>query len=77
MNEIVTTGEQAKTIAGATAPVIVLDPNGKVLGQFVPWNDKDFSAEEIAKVLRRRDDPRKPGMTTAELLAHLRSLAPE
>ena len=76
MTEIIATGEQAKTIAAATAPVIMLDPNGKVLGQIVPWNDEDFSADEIAKIIQRRREPRKPGMTTAELLAHLRRWHP-
>jgi hypothetical protein len=76
MTEIIATDDQAKTIAGACSPVIVRDAQGNLLGRVVPMPDEHFSAEEILEAKRRAARPGKR-VTTAELLAHLRSLAPE
>ena len=77
MIEIVATDEQARTLATSTFPVIVKDASGKVLGQLVSLpQDDDFTAEEIAEIKKRAGRP-GPRFTTAEVLAHLRSLAPE
>jgi hypothetical protein len=74
MSQIVLSQEQANVFVHATGPVTFCDSNGNVLGKV---NREDwFSAEEIAEA-KRRADQEGPGITTQELLARLRKLAPE
>jgi hypothetical protein len=69
MSRIVLTAEQAKVVATATGPVAVCDAAGNVLGYFMPaWTEEDIAE---AKKRLSSDSPR---MTTAEVLAYLRSL---
>jgi len=75
MTEITATDVQAQAIATAEMPIIVRDAAGNVLGQVVPY-DEHFSPEEIAEALRRKARPGKR-FTTAEVLAHLKTLGPE
>jgi hypothetical protein len=68
MFEIIATDEQAKALAAASFPI--------VLGQVVPVRDPDFTDDEIREAKRRAKSPGRR-FTTAEVLAHLRSSAPE
>ena len=63
---------------GLSQPVELCDPTGRVIGKYVPLIDltewepisPDISEEE----LDRRVNSDEPSYTTAEVLAHLRSL---
>jgi hypothetical protein len=60
----------------------IRNPSGKLIGYFEPSEEllnlydearKRIDPEEI----KRRKESKEPGITTQELLTHLRSLAPE
>ena len=69
MERIVLTDEQAKVVASATRPVPVCDGAGSVLGFLPPaWTEDDIAE---AKKRLSSDAPR---LSTAEILAYLRSL---
>jgi hypothetical protein len=69
MTRIVLTDEQAKIVAAATSPVPVCDAKGDVLGYLHPaWTEDDIVE---AKKRLSSDTPR---LTTAQILAYLRSL---
>ena len=69
MSRIVLTAEQAKAVAGANGPVPVCDAAGNVLGYFTP----DWTEDDIAEAKKRLSSD-APRLTTAEVLAYLRSL---
>ena len=75
MTEITATDVQAEAITTGSMPIIVRDVGGNVLGQLVPY-DEHFSPEEIAEALQRRSRPGQR-FTTAEVLAHLKTLGSE
>jgi hypothetical protein len=69
MTRIVLTDEQAQAVAEATRPIAVCDTHGNVLGFLSPaWTEDDIAE---AKKRLSTDAPR---LTTAEILAYLRSL---
>jgi hypothetical protein len=69
MTRIVLTDEQAKVVNEATTPVAVCDASGTVLGFLSPaWTEADIAE---AKKRLATDSPR---LTTADVLAYLRSL---
>jgi hypothetical protein len=69
MTHIVLTDEQAKIVAASTKPVLVRDSKGNVLGFLSPaWTEDDIAE---AKKRLSSDTPR---LSTAEILAYLRSL---
>jgi hypothetical protein len=74
MTKIVLTEEQAKSFRDANgADVVLLGPDGKRLG----WVQKEiFTDEEVAEAEKLLDSD-GPWFTTEQVLAHLRSLAPE
>jgi hypothetical protein len=69
MTRIVLTDEQTKVVASATKPVPVCDARGNVLGFVNPaWSDEDIAEA------KKRLASNAPRLTTAEILAYLRSL---
>lgn len=69
MSRIVLTAEQAEIVAAATRPVAVCDAAGNLLGHLTPaWTEDDIAE---AKKRLSSDAPR---LSTAEVLAYLRSL---
>lgn len=72
MSEIRITAEQAKVIRESADEVVVLGPDGDVVGYIA----SDFTAEEIEEANRRAASQGKT-YTTGEVLAHLRSLEQE
>jgi hypothetical protein len=72
MPQIVLNDEQAKIVATALQPVQVRDAKGNVLGTIPP----SWTEEDIAEAKRRLASD-EPWFTTAEVLAHVRSLKPE
>jgi hypothetical protein len=77
MSDLIITHEQAKVLSGATVPVAIRDPDGKLLGYVSPSEDKanlhGFTREEIARA-RQIADSDGPWYTTQQVLEHLRSL---
>jgi hypothetical protein len=72
MTRIVLTDEQARIVAAAKKPLPVCDERGNVLGFVSPaWSEADIAE---AKKRLASDAPR---LTTAEILAYLRSLEGE
>jgi len=70
MSTIVLTADQTEILDRCETPVVVVDANGKTVGQVARrW----FSAERIADAERRINE-REESFTTAEVLQHLRSL---
>jgi hypothetical protein len=74
MNKIVLSDEQTKSLTDSNgADVVFVDSSGKSLG----WLQRPvFTDEEIAEAERALKDD-GPRYTTQQVLAHLRSLAPE
>jgi hypothetical protein len=75
MTKLILTNEQARVLAESNGQdaVLLFDPSGKHLG----WVERPaFTPEEVAEAERALDEG---GLryTTEEVLAHLRSLAPE
>jgi hypothetical protein len=72
MPQIVLNDEQAQVVATALQPVQVRDAKGNYLGTIPPiWTDEDIAEA------KRQLASNEPWYTTAEVLAHLRSLQPE
>lgn len=76
MTEIIATNDQAAIISQSAFPIVLRDAAGKLLGKVIRWSDDVFSPDDLAEIKRRAVQP-GPRYTTAELLAHLRTLAPE
>jgi hypothetical protein len=74
MTKIILTEDQARSLRNANGgDVVLLGPDGKRLG----WVQKEiFSDEEVAEAEKRLDS-NGPWFTTEQVLAQLRSLAPE
>ena len=72
MSNIVLTPEQLQVLNQSAGPVVVVDSNGKTVGQVTRrW----FSDREIADAERRIHD-KEPSYTLEEVFEHLRSLEP-
>jgi len=83
MSQILADAEMEKTLEAATGLVAVVNKDGKMIGYVKPmtWKHTPYTPEELAarkpELDRRREEARKHperGKTTAEVLAHLRSL---
>jgi hypothetical protein len=70
MAHIILTAEQTQAIASSLEPVEVRDVQGRVLVVIKPVWTKD----DIEDIKRRMADPNQKRYTTAEVLAHLKSL---
>jgi hypothetical protein len=69
VTRIVLTAEQARAVIEATSPIAVCDAGGTVLGFLNPaWTEADIAE---AKKRLATDSPR---LSTADILAYLRSL---
>jgi hypothetical protein len=77
MADLIITHEQARLLAGASFPIAIRDPDGKLMGYVsasdVPQKPHGFTPEQIAEA-RRRADSDGPWYTTQQVLEHLRSL---
>jgi hypothetical protein len=71
MPEIVLTEEQAKQLAGGFVPVVVKDPNGRVVGRLAP----SLTPEMAAELKRRAADG--VFFTGEQMRARLRALEAE
>jgi len=77
--------EQARLIAEASAPIVLVDVRGRELGKLEPVDAKSssepcISDEELAELKRRMAAARRGEggfVTTEQLLQNLRALAPE
>jgi len=61
-------------------PVVVIDSQGRTIGKIAPvplGPPAGSSEEELAEIKRRMANDDGTRYTTAEVLAYLRSLAPE
>jgi hypothetical protein len=77
MTEITATDDQIQAIVAGGLPVIVRDGTGNILGQLVSVvPDEHFTPGEIANALQS-NDRRGKRYTTSQVLAHLRTIAPE
>ena len=73
---------EARAIAEAAPPFVIVDPNGKPLGQITPIDPKiatcaAMSPEEWDEIKRRMAEDDGTRYTWAEVKEYLRSLAPE
>ncbi len=69
MTQLILNDEQARILSQALEPVELLDNKGNVLRTVPPI----WTAEDIAEA-KRRIASGQPGLTTAQVLAQLRSL---
>ena len=74
--------DQARIVAGASTPVDVIDSHGRTIGKLAPVMPESSAAyaisdEELAEIKRRMANDDGTRYTTAEVLAYLRTLAPE
>ncbi|VTU00664.1 unnamed protein product [Gemmataceae bacterium] len=83
MTQIVADAEMARQIAAAAGPVQIVNDHGSVIGVVTPvrFPHSPYSREEIEAIRERleplREEARKHPercKTTAEVLAHLRTL---
>jgi hypothetical protein len=73
MTRITISHEQAKLINKAEDDIVLVDPSGNEIGLV---SRPTFTREDIEDALKRANSG-GPWYTTAEVLAHLRALAPE
>jgi hypothetical protein len=82
MVQITVSDDLARQIASGPLPIVLVDSQGNALGQIRPVvatgsDDASISEEELAEIKRRMADDDGTRYTTAQLLDHLRALAPE
>jgi hypothetical protein len=82
MIQITLTDVEARALAEAAPPFVVVDPQGKPLGQITPVDPKietyaAMSPEEWEEIKRRMAEDDGTRYTWAEVKEYLRSLAPE
>jgi CRISPR/Cas system-associated endonuclease Cas1 len=77
MQVLTVTAAQAQFIAQAGVPLVVVDEQGKMLGHLTPATGYDnrlkLSDSEFAEIKRRMQSS-APGLTTAQVLGHLRTM---
>ncbi len=73
MTQITVPHELARLIAGASPPIVIVDPNGRKLGQIAPLTSS--TTDEVALALQRMEDAKLGGnfYTTKEVLEHLQA----
>jgi hypothetical protein len=82
MTVLTLSDDQARLVAGASTPVVVIDSQGKTIGNLAPVPVESsatypISSEELVELKRRMANDDGTRYTTAEVLAYLRTLAPE
>jgi hypothetical protein len=84
MTQLTVSDEQARFIAQASLPIIVVDSHGRELGQIssvMPANDRvESSTDDWAEAKRQMEIYKREGgsfYTTKEVLEHLKSLEKE
>jgi hypothetical protein len=80
MTVIIPSDEQARLIGEANSPIVLVDSNGRQVGEAKACTPlpPDATEDEVVAEIKRRmtaDDARR--FTHAEVMDHLRSLAPE
>lgn len=80
MTVVTVSDEQARLIAEATTPIVFVDISGRKVGTLeplaAPSNAKPVVPDEELAELKRRLNSPGPGITTEELLDHLKAIAP-
>ena len=82
MIQITVSDVQARVITESSPPFVVVDPQGKPLGQITPVDPQTaagpgISAEEWAEIKRRMANDDGTRYTLAEIMERVRALAPE
>jgi len=82
MIQITVSDVQARVIAESSPPFVVVDPQGKPLGQITPVDPETatqpgISAEDWAEIKRRMANDDGTRYTLAEIMERVRALAPE
>jgi hypothetical protein len=79
MTQILAGAEMAKQIAAADGPVHLVDEQGTVIAVCTPvkFPHSPYTREELEAAREEARKHPEQGKTTAEVLAYLRSLAPE
>jgi hypothetical protein len=86
MTQITVSAEIALAIAQSTLPIVLVDPQGRTLGQMTMVNDSSVveathaEEDEWAEAKRRMEQAKREGgkfYTTKEVLEHLKSLERE
>lgn len=79
MTVVTLSTEQLRLIGEATSPIVLVDSQGREIGQITHLvQPSDSSEEEVVAEIKRRmatDDGAR--LTHAEVVAHLRALTPE
>ncbi|HEX6963178.1 MAG TPA: hypothetical protein VF175_15030 [Lacipirellula sp.] len=77
MTIITLSDDQARILAGSPSPVIVMDPQGRPVGQIAPVRSTSRSEEEeIAEAKRRMADDNGQGRELRDIIQDLRRIAP-
>ncbi len=71
MTQIILTPDQVKLHNQAKEPIQICDTQGKVRGELPP----DYSAEFIAELKRRAQDPARKRYTSDQVTRHMQALA--
>jgi hypothetical protein len=82
MIQITVSDVEARAIAEGAPPFVIVDPQGKPLGQITPVDPKiatyaAMSPEEWDEIKRRMAEDDGTRYTLAEIMQRLRALAPE
>jgi hypothetical protein len=85
MTPIILSEEQVRLLEGATPPIVLLDPQGRKLGEIQAVessSDRDSLAHDAwtQEALRRKERAVREGLqgsSTQEVLARLRAIKPE
>lgn len=86
MTQITVSAEIARAIAQSTFPIVLVDPQGRTLGQMTKVDASSIvegtnsQEDEWAEAKRRMEQAKREGgtfYTTKEVLAHLKSLERE
>jgi hypothetical protein len=85
MTQITVTAEIARAIAESSLPIVLVDPQGRKLGQMtqidaVALEEAETADDEWAEAMRRMEQAKREGgpfYTTSEVLEHLKSLERE
>jgi hypothetical protein len=80
MTLITVSDETARLIGEATAPVVLVDSKGQRVARVTKLNVLPLDASEeavVAEIKRRMAEDDGTRLTHAEVMAHLRALAPE
>jgi hypothetical protein len=82
MIQIAVSDVEAQAICESATPVVVVDPQGKPLGQITPVDPQiaaqpGIPAERLAEIKRRMANDDGSRYTLSEIMERVRALAPE